>query len=220
MRVENGKVVRAYNEASGLPKYPLDFVTGARINLVSWDGKDSLFLTDLATMRTELFLKTSNLKSESGDIYPPYESGGNVFQSAFQDEEGNFWFGTLRSGLYRARKQVVRAFSTAEGLTDNNVYPIFENDDGSLLVGTTKEVFNLHNGRFAPVESPKHVIHAFGRNLGGQVVFSSFGNLFVREGNRSVPFLNGKIPSERTIHAIHTTRKSIVARRGKRVDAV
>lgn len=188
VRVENGKVVRIYNEASGLPKIPLDFVTSSKINLVSWDGKDSLWLTDLETMRSELFFKIPDTQQESGDIYPPYAGGESVFQSAYQDGEGNFWFGSLRAGLFRARKQIVKAFSSAAGLTDNNVYPLFENDDGSIFVGTTSGVFNLNNGRFAPVESPKSVIHAFGKDSAGRIVFSSFGDLFVREANRSIPF--------------------------------
>ena len=212
VRVENGKVVRVYNEASGLPKIPLSFIAGEKITLISWDGKDSLWLTDLATMKNELFLKIPDTPQETGDIYPPYEGGASAFQSLFQDSEGNLWIGTLRGGLYRARKQTIKTFSTAEGLTDNNVYPIYENDDGSLLVGTTSGVFNLKNGKFVPVESPKFPIQAFGKDPAGRVVFSCFGDLYAREANRSVPFLKGKIPAREgdgTIYAIHTDREKL-----------
>lgn len=160
-------------------------------------------------MRSELLLKTpADMKPATGDIYPPFAADDNVFQSSYQDDEGNLWFGTLRSGLYRARKQIVRAFSTAEGLIDNNVYPVFENDDGTLLVGTTSGLFNLRDERFAPVESPKSPVTAIGRDFAGRVVFSGSGDLYVREANRSVPFLRGKIPEQKTIHAIHTDREN------------
>ena len=209
VRVENGKVVRVFSEASGLPKIPLDFVTGANLSLISSDGKNSLFLTDLETMKSELLLKTpADVPVRTGDIYPPFLDGEDIFQSLYQDGEGNVWIGTLRSGLYRARRQIVKTFSTAEGLTDNNVYPLFETDDGSLLVGTTSGVFSLNDGRFAPVESPKNVVHAFGKDPAGRVVFSSFGDLFVREANRSVPFLRGKFSTTGAIHAIHTDREN------------
>jgi signal transduction histidine kinase/ligand-binding sensor domain-containing protein len=205
VRVENGKVVRVFNAASGLSKYPMEFITGAKISLVSWDGKDSLWLTDLETMRSDLLLRArAGAQIQTGDIYPPFLEGESVFQSSYQDAEGNLWFGTLRAGLYRTRKQIVTAFSTAEGLADNNVYPIFESDDGSLLVGTTSGVFNLSNERFTPVDSPSEIISAFGKDPAERIVFSSNGNLFVRDGDRSLPYLRGKVPAQRTIHAIHT----------------
>ncbi len=206
VKVENGKIVRVYNEASGLPKFPLDFVTGAKINLISWDGKDSLWLTDLATMKNELFVKIPDAKQETGDIYPPYESGSGAYQSSFQDSEDNLWIGTLRGGLYRARKQTVKSLSTAEGLTDNNVYPVYEKADGSLLVGTTSGVFKLEDGKFTPVESPKFPIHSFGKDPAGRVVFSCFGDLYAREGNRSHAFF--KRENSRTSRSRHDSRDS------------
>lgn len=115
VRVENGKVIRNYDEADGLPQYPLDFVAGAKIYLVSWDGKDSLWLTDLTTMRNELLVKIPvAVPQQADDIYPPYRSGASIFQSSFQDSEGNLWFGTRRGGLYRARKQIVNSFRPAK----------------------------------------------------------------------------------------------------------
>ncbi len=210
VRVENGKVVRTFNAGDGLPEIPLEFIAGAKTSLISWDGKDSLWLTDLETMRNELLLRIpADAPAETGDIYPPFLEGESVFQSSYQDGEGNLWFGTLRAGVYRARKQIVRTFSTAEGLTDNNVYPLFENDDGAVLVGTTSGLFNLENDHFVPLESPPNSpIHAFGRDPVGRIVFSVSGNLYLRDGSRSVPFLRGRIPSQRTIHAIYSCREN------------
>ncbi len=125
-RIENGKVVRGYNESSGLPKIPLEFITGAKLSLVSWDGKDSLLLTDLATMQNELLLKTpADRPFETGDIYPPVAIDDTIFKSSYQDDEGNLWFGTMRDGLFRARKQIITAYSKADGIADKNVYREF-----------------------------------------------------------------------------------------------
>ena len=217
MRVENGKVSRVFKAGDGLPKFPLDFITGAKTSLVSWDGQDSLLITDLETMKSELLLKTpADLTPTAGDIYPPFLADENAFSplyklfiTSYQDAEGNLWFGTVRGGLYRARKQVVTAFSTAEGLTDNNVYPIYEDDDGSLLVGTTSRLYKFNDGRFAPVELPENLsIQAIGKDPAGRIVVSHFNNLYVRdEANRFVPFLEGQIPAGDEIFAIHTDRE-------------
>jgi len=213
VRVENGKTVRIFNAGDGLPKFPLDFVTGAKISLVSWDGKDSLWLTDLETMRNELLLKTpADAPAEPEDIYPPYLEGERVFYTfhrSYQDSEGNLWFGTERGGLYRARKQVVTTFSRNEGLTDTNVYPIYEETDGTLLVGTTRGLFRFQNGSFAPVNSAENFyVQAIGRDPAGRIVVSDYGKLYVREGDRFVPFLKGQIPASDFIYAIHTDREN------------
>ena len=213
VRVENGKTVRFFNAADGLPKFPLDFVTGAKISLVSWDEQDSLWLTDLETMHNELLLKTpADAPAEQEDIYPPYLEGERafyMFQTSYQDGEGNFWFGTERGGLYRARKQVVTTFSKNEGLTETNVYPIYEEADGTLLVGTTRGLFTLNNGSFAVVKSTEDFyVQAIGKDVDGRILVSNYNNLYVREANRFVPFLKGQIPASDFIYAIHTDREN------------
>ena len=214
VRVENGKTVRRFNEANGLPKIPLDFVTGAKLSLVSWDGKDSLWLTDLATLRSELLLKVpADAPTLTGDIYPPYAiTDDSMFLSSFQDDEGNLWFGTPRGGLYRPRKQIVTAFSRNEGLSDTNVYPIYEDADGTLLVGTTRGLFTFQNGRFEPVKSAENFyVQAIGRDPAGRLVVSDYNDLYVREDDRFVPFLKGQIPksdSSDSVYAIHADREN------------
>lgn len=212
VRVENGKVVRVYKAGDGLPEIPLDFITGAKTILISWDGQDSLLLTDLETMKSELLLKTpANLTRTTDGIYPPYLADEKPFLSSYQDAEGNLWFGTVRGGLYRVRKQVVTPFSTAEGLTDNIVYPIYEDDDGSLLVGTTRGLFTFQNGRFALVESTENFyVQAIGKDpTGRNVVTNLYHNrLYVREVDRFVPFLEGRFPESDEIFAIHTDREN------------
>ncbi len=209
VRFENGKTVRVYNEKNGLPKRPIDFVTGAKLSLVSWDGQDSLWLTDLTTMESELLLKTpAGLPAEPNDIYPPFAKDERVFDSfhiSYQDAEGNIWFGTERGGLYRARKQTIKTFSRNEGLTDTNVYPIYEEPDGTLLIGTTRGLFRFQNGSFSPVESTENLyVQAIGKDSAGRVLISDYHDLYVRDDNRFVPFLKGRFPDLYLIYAIHT----------------
>lgn len=210
VRVENGKTARVYKEGDGLPGIPLDFVVGAKTSLVSWDGRDSLLLTDLETMRSELLVKTpANLPPTTGDIYPPFTENESPFRSSYQDAEGNLWFGTLRGGLYRARKQAVKTFSSAEGLTDTNVYPIYETDDGSLLVGTTNGLFSFDGNRFAPVASAeKFYVQAIGRDPAGQIVISELYHLYVRQANNLIPFLIEQFRVGYGVYAIHTDREN------------
>jgi ligand-binding sensor domain-containing protein len=93
-----------------------------------------------------------------------------------------------------------------------NVYPIYEDADGALLVGTTRGLFRFHNGRFAPVKSAENFyVQAIGKDPAGRIVVSDYSNLYVREENRFVPFLKGQIPVldvSDTVYAIHTDREN------------
>jgi signal transduction histidine kinase/ligand-binding sensor domain-containing protein len=50
------------------------------------------------------------------------------------DREGGIWIGTNK-GLARALTQIIRVFSTQDGLPEENVYPIYEDSAGSIWAG-------------------------------------------------------------------------------------
>jgi signal transduction histidine kinase/ligand-binding sensor domain-containing protein len=58
------------------------------------------------------------------------------FVLQYEDREGNLWLGTEGDGLYRVRRQVVTVRSLSQGLVGRNVYPVFEDRDGAVWVGT------------------------------------------------------------------------------------
>jgi signal transduction histidine kinase/ligand-binding sensor domain-containing protein len=78
---------------------------------------------------------------------PPPE-GLNI-QASYSDKEGNYWFGTLLNGLYRARKQLVTMYSNTQGLIANEVYPLFEDREGAIWIGTAGNgLFRFKDGVF------------------------------------------------------------------------
>jgi ligand-binding sensor domain-containing protein/signal transduction histidine kinase len=50
------------------------------------------------------------------------------------DREGGMWVGTNK-GLVRLTPQIINVFSKQEGLPEENVYPIYEDDGGSIWAG-------------------------------------------------------------------------------------
>jgi ligand-binding sensor domain-containing protein len=67
----------------------------------------------------------------------------------YEDREGNLWIGTQRHGLYRVRKQTVSTYSKADGLVDNNVYPIYEDREGAIWIGAWyRGLSRYKDGRF------------------------------------------------------------------------
>jgi ligand-binding sensor domain-containing protein len=54
----------------------------------------------------------------------------------FQDKKGNYWFGTNSAGVYRYNSKTLTQFTTADGLSDNQVINIQEDDLGNIWFGT------------------------------------------------------------------------------------
>ena len=172
VHLENGKAARIYTKQDGLPETPLFLVSGARLSLLSKDKQGAVWLTDLKTMRTELLSRQ-----------PP--TSLTEFVSSYEDNEGNIWLGTTRNGLFRVRKQVITAYSKADGLSENNVYPIFEDRRGVVWIGATGGVHKYQDGVFTLVESWKDfTATAIGEDAVGRVLVSNFNDVFVLEGDQ------------------------------------
>ena len=199
-RAENGRVTAVYDERDGLPKHPLYFMTGLRLGLIAKDEYGSLWLVDLPAMRKELLLKNAAVLPllDKEEIYSTYTDG-----------EGNLWFGTRRDGLFRARKQIVTNYSEADGISNKNIYPIYQDRAGTIWVGATGGLYKYENGTFTLIESTKtFLVSAIGEDAAGRILISNIGALFVQENNRFVPFERGKIPSVDFVYAIHADREN------------
>lgn len=72
--------------------------------------------------------------------------GGGI-NALYADREGNLWVGSS-GGLTRLRSMPFRAYTTAEGLSDETVWTIFEDSRGDLWAGTNNGVNHLRGGKF------------------------------------------------------------------------
>src|SRR5690606_11462696 len=130
-----------------------------------------------------------------------------IYYTATQDIEGNLWFGTLRDGLLRARRQLITTLSTAEGLADNNVYPIFQDAQDNVWVGTTRGLFRWVNGRFAVEPSAEtFYVQTLGTDSKGRVVTSNGDIAYVWNGSRFEVLLDADT-SGLVFYAVHADRE-------------
>jgi signal transduction histidine kinase/ligand-binding sensor domain-containing protein len=141
VKIENRRTVKDYTMKNGLPGKQTRLVYGQRpLQVLSVRDDGSLWLTDVDSMQSHLVAQQ-----------PPE---GLIIQISYADREGNIWFGTLRDGLYRARKQSVTAYSKAQGLMATEVYPVFEDRTGTIWVGAASEgLFRLKDGAFTNYRS-------------------------------------------------------------------
>ena len=198
-RAENGRVTRIYDERTGLPKYPLYLVIGARLGLVAKGEDETLWLIELPSMRKELLLK------KAAGSFPRDKL---EFLSIYSDGEGNVWFGTKRDGLFRARKQVITAYSEADGIKEKTIYPIYQDRAGTVWLGSVG-LYKYENGTFSFNESTRNfVVSAIGEDALGRILISNYGSLYVREHDKFVPFEREKTSGFGFIYAIHTDLES------------
>lgn len=186
IKIEHGKITRVYRERDGLPGRPIIFITGAGCRLLSVDQRGQAWLTDV-----------SNLQSWSiGNNLPPEiaTGGANV---GIEDREGNLWFGTVRNGLFRARKQFITTLSKAEGLTQNNIYPVYQDHNGVVWLGTPSGLFRYQNNKFE-VADPKFKpanINALAEDAQGRIMAGGYGLVWIqeRDGFKPIAGVNDNI---------------------------
>jgi len=153
-------------------------VAGKRtpLQVISRDQAGSLWLTDLDTMQSQLLSRQ-----------PPE---GLDYHAVYTDKEDNYWFMTGLNGLFRARRQTVRAYTKAQGLNAREVYPLLETRDGSIWIGTLGDgLFRLKDGALTNYMSGGYVtslyedragqlwINGSMRLLQGRVVSDVWGKL-------------------------------------------
>jgi signal transduction histidine kinase/ligand-binding sensor domain-containing protein len=140
-----GGGIQVYSERNGLPGTQPGLIWGKQrpVQAVSRDAAGRLWLTELGSGQSQLL---SQQTPEGFDVF-----GG------YADNEGNYWFSTNGSGLFRARRQTVTPYGKAEGLGFSEIYPILESRDGSLWIGAYAEgVFRLKDGAFTQYAAPKN----------------------------------------------------------------
>jgi len=171
VKVENGRVAKVYTEGEGLMGRPLLFVVGAHTSCVSKDGRGTFWITDLETMRS----------SSLGSDVPAVLHGGAV---GYEDREGNIWFGTNRDGLFRARRQFINGYSAPEGLTQTNIYPIYQDSGGRIWVGSDG-LFRYEGGAFTLDQTVTDSnVTALAEDREGRLIVGNEGKVWLREGGR------------------------------------
>jgi signal transduction histidine kinase/ligand-binding sensor domain-containing protein len=143
LRFENGRMMRLKEQPDGLPDTQAQLVYGQSPSVQAFSRKKdgSLWLTDLDSRQSQLVTQK-----------PP--EGLDPFLT-YADREGNYWFGTRLNGLFRARRQAVRAYTREQGLLAREVYPILEDHTGTIWMGSLDDgMFCFQNGVFSQLPSP------------------------------------------------------------------
>lgn len=101
--------------------------------------------------------KTDSLKFTSG------------IRVIFQDSKGNYWFGSHSEGVSFYDGKSFEYFTTNNGLSDNQVLSIQEDENGKIWLGTANGESMYSNGTFTNYSTknnePKYDLHNTNRDL-------------------------------------------------------
>jgi signal transduction histidine kinase/ligand-binding sensor domain-containing protein len=106
------------------------------------------------------------------------------------DREGGMWIGTEK-GLVHFQSQTIQVFSEANGLPEDNVYPIYEDSDGSVWAGIwDNSLVKYENGNFKTVLKTADTLYitSLFEDRDGRFWFGNIGGLHYLNGGHPVKF--------------------------------
>jgi len=108
----------------------------------------------------------------------------NRINAFCKDSKGNYWAGSSRKGIFMLDDQgtVIRHYTEEDGLSDNNIKGILEDNQGMLWISTNNglNVFNPLTEHFRTYSSEdglqgnQFFIHSFYKSKNGQLFFGGF----------------------------------------------
>jgi ligand-binding sensor domain-containing protein/serine/threonine protein kinase len=84
-------------------------------------------------------------------LLPETNGGLSVVLAVYEDADGTLWFGTA-AGLIRHREGVTRVFTAADGLPDDRIYAVLEDDTGHLWLSGNRGVSRVGKASLEAVE--------------------------------------------------------------------
>ena len=140
-RIEDGKVLKAYTTADGLPNNRVFAVTEARDGSL-WLGTSSGF----ARFHDGRFTNYA--------VAQPGTSGVRVIWF-YEDKAGTLWLGSQGRGVGRLKDGQLSWFGMDQGLNDEVAYSVLEDGGGDLWITTNRGICRVAKRQFEEITEGK-----------------------------------------------------------------
>jgi signal transduction histidine kinase/ligand-binding sensor domain-containing protein len=174
---------------------------GKNIWIETYDGKQGLILagkTEIQTVNPKAPLAIT-YRDAHGHLWTAHvgrhlvltldfvssEHSTSVEYTRFlEDREGNVWVGTEGSGLHQLREQLIHVYSKAEGMIDQDIYPIYQESSGAIWLGAwSSGLSRFRDGKFTNYTTdnglPGRLVSALGGDREGNLWVGTHGGLAV-----------------------------------------
>ncbi len=133
------------------------------------------------------------------------------FTHLLEDNEGHVWIGTEGNGLYQLQEQSIDVFSKAQGLPDQDIYPVYQDHSGAIWLGAWQSGLScFRNGRFTNYTTAQGLPGRLVSALGGD----KDGNLWVATHGGLATFRDGQFHKSPVLLPEHTVAQAILQDRG------
>lgn len=181
LRIKNDKVQNIQFSASEVCHFVEDLAGNLWLSVY----KKGIYLID----------KTSVIAAEpiADSIKPIAQIDGiSTYTSGIlcPDREGGMWIGTEK-GLVRLSPQTIQVFSKANGLAEDNVYPIYEDSAGSIWAGIwDNSLVKYEQGSFKTVLKTADTLYitSLFEDRDGRFWFGNIGGLYYFDNGQAINF--------------------------------
>lgn len=85
----------------------------------------------------------SNGHFQTAEAFPAAVAGGAPLVSSYVDHDNVFWFGTKGDGLFRVAGGNITSFTQRDGLSDDSIWSILEDDGGNFWMSSNRGIFRV-----------------------------------------------------------------------------
>lgn len=93
---------------------------------------------------------TKLIKTQGSDEY-------QQVSCSLRDRKGNLWFGTSKEGVYRYDGKEFTQFTKKDGLCDNLIFLIFEDNAGDIWFGSRSKISRYDGKKFTTISIPNFI---------------------------------------------------------------
>ncbi|MDV6314969.1 diguanylate cyclase [Idiomarina sp. HP20-50] len=149
---------------------------------------------------TEKGLYRQSKQNEFERIFPEIESR---ISTLYQSPNNNIWLGTYRDGLIRINKSGIEIFNTEQGLPNNHVLDIIQDQEGSFWVATHGGLVQFRDALFTTYTKKDgltgNYIRAIAENSNEELIVGSSHGLSVINDSGISPLGQGTVLPEQSV---------------------
>jgi ligand-binding sensor domain-containing protein len=109
----------------------------------------------ISTITLLLFISCDGQKRKTVERKEPKAyTSADIVTSSLIDKNGDLWFGTTTEGLYRFNSEKFSTFNEDDGLCSNQIWDIFEDDNGIIWLATNIGLCKYNGKVFTQIPLP------------------------------------------------------------------
>jgi diguanylate cyclase (GGDEF)-like protein len=111
------------------------------------------------------------------------------------DHQGDLWIGTVEKGVYRFSNYGLEQLTTTQGMPNNRILAIYEDNERSIWLGTNGGLFRLRDAPFTTLSTEQGLPDNFVRT----VLQHSDGSVWIGTAHGIARYKNGQLQAEETL---------------------